>query len=62
MLLLFDIEPLDMEPFDIDEEDEVDPVCAGADMETAKSIAVASEVRVTSFMEFSRGFGIKCRS
>ena len=35
--LLFDIEPLDMGPED-------DPICAWAETEAAKSIAVASEV------------------
>ncbi len=47
--LLFDIEPLDMGPED-------DPICAWAETEAAKSIAVANEVRVAGFMGLSRSF------
>ena len=58
MLLLFDIEPLDMEPFDIDEEDEDDPVCAMAGRDMASAIAAASAVIVTRFIGFSRVLGL----
>jgi hypothetical protein len=46
---LLDVLLFDMEPPDID-----DPICAKAGTEKVKTAAVASEVRVTSFMGLSR--------
>jgi hypothetical protein len=51
-----DIDPFDIEPFDIDEED--DPVCAMAGMESVSAIAAASAVIVTRFIGFLPVLGL----
>jgi len=57
-MLPLDIELFDIEPFDIDDEDEVDPICAMAGTDRVRAVAVASAVIVTCFIGFSRVFGL----